>query len=29
MPDFENIFASLGVTIIDREVNLQQEGPGA
>lgn len=29
MPSFENIFASLGVTIVDGEVNLQQEGPGA
>jgi hypothetical protein len=29
MPAFEKTFASLGVTIIDGTVHLQQEGPGA
>jgi hypothetical protein len=29
MPAFEKLFASLGVTIVDGVVNLQQEGPGA
>lgn len=29
MPPFEHIFASLGITIVDGTVTLQQEGPGA
>ncbi len=29
MPPFENMFSSLGITVIHGVVNLQQEGPGA
>jgi hypothetical protein len=29
MPEFEKMFASLGITIVDGAVILQQEGPGA
>jgi hypothetical protein len=29
MPAFERIFASLGISVADGKVTLQQEGPGA